>query len=114
MAEANLRAEGYSSFERPVHQDEQFAIMVAAPFGRAQRAKDILWANGAMEVHEVVESFRRTTIVDSSPRNAHLATQVAATTDESFYVSSFLGLRLIIESPAPLSSALGIPTLIRD
>ena len=34
--------------------------------------------------------------------------------DESFYLSRLFGLPLLIDNPAPLSSLLGIPTLITD
>lgn len=34
--------------------------------------------------------------------------------NESFYLSSALGLPLLAKSPTPLSSALGLPTLLED
>jgi len=131
-AEAQLRSEGYSVDRRPAQlpdlpamgtpaeaDEALWQVIVSAPFGTAARAIDILCANGATEVHEhVPRSARRS--------NAHRSAGGSAgrmdggrsgddrSDDQSFFVSSALGLPLLIDNPAPLSSLLGLPILVHE
>ncbi len=96
-------------------EDALWQLVVSAPFGTAARAIDVLCASGATEVHEHVHrSARPYSAYNSAAGVGAPRTGDARSADQSFYVSSALGLPLLVDNPAPLSSMLGLPTLVHD
>lgn len=127
-AEAQLRAEGFSFARKAVEreradaapdgvteQPEEWLIICEAPFGRALRATQILKHCGAVTLREVPAAFGRHVDRHESSGGDHVSTRsVVRSPDQSFFVSSLFGLPLLLDCPAPLSSLLGLPTLLRD
>ncbi|MFO1132285.1 MAG: hypothetical protein U1E16_09780 [Hyphomicrobiales bacterium] len=132
-AEAHLRAEGFSFARSKIEseraglqpdsgsdavrrQPEEWSIVCHAPFGRALRATELLKSCGAVTLREVQEVPARRVGTAESRMDADdmPARSSLRSPDESFFVSSLFGLPLLIDCPAPLSSLLGLPTLLRD
>lgn len=90
----------------------QLVVTVHAPFGSARRAMAIL---AEFDPLKVVEHDA----ASPSPASYHAGDAgteagIVRSEDHSFFVSSVLGLPLLINCPAPLSSLLRLPTLIRN
>ena len=115
-----LRSEGFLDVQQFSTQNGKRAIIVGAPFGSAMRLIDILTSSGAEEIREESArpkprggQFTEATGMNG-PERDRSASLVPSSADESFYVSSLIGLPLLFDNPAPLSSLLGLPTLILD
>lgn len=120
LASQQLRSAGYTIIRDFVTEEGAWVMVVNAPFGRAASIIDLLRANGALAVREVSSRTRyRTDSITSRvrPEDAQIdgaRSRTISSPDESFFVSSMIGLPLLIDCPAPLSSLLGLPTLIRE
>ena len=115
-AVAQLRSEGFHIDEVTPIRDGEQTISVVAPFGSAARIVQILKANGSVDIREgfAQSSPRRSAMGSSAPKDDTARRRDTPLDDQSFYVSRLFGLPLLIDNPAPLSSLLGIPTLITD
>ena len=129
-AEARLRAEGFSFVRQPAArelpdltaeilpavgtpaQDASWSLIVDAPFGGARRAIQILQASGAVALSEQATPLPARRRASRDAEEDVSLWSPADLPDQSFFVSSTLGLPLLINCPAPLSSILGLPTLI--
>lgn len=102
--------------QQPDRQNSEWIIAVDAVFGRAEQAIHILRTAGAVSVSEEAERPARVRTArtdDDAEAYAPLHAQPIGP-DESFFVSSALGIPLLVNCPAPLSSLLRLPTLIRE
>jgi hypothetical protein len=115
-AVSQLRSEGYHIDEVAPIRDGERSISVVAPFGSAARIVEILKASGSLDVREgfAQSSLRRGATAAMAPKGDAARLHDTSLDDESFYVSRLFGLPLLYDNPAPLSSLLGIPTLIND
>lgn len=107
---ALLRSEGFSAIDVLPVTEQDWPIVVQAPFGRAARAVQIVKSSGAHDIREDHARSGRASAETVAPSE----TRHAIPPDQSFFVSSALGLPLLLDNPAPLSRLLGLPTLIRD
>ena len=113
-ASAKLRSQGFSIIWQNLNDDGIRRMAVDAPFGSARRIIEILKASGAQEIREYSagSKIRGREPVSAAYPVGPTPSQDPAPPDRSFYVSSLIGLPLVIECPTPLSSLLGLPVLL--
>lgn len=139
-AEARLKAEGYGpvrqfsgsgggqatseAYQLPEsvkHHGGEWTICIRPVFGRALRARQILETAGAATIREEPEQFQVNEGPEQFQVNADRPFEMRPDAeharehlpDRSFFVSSLLGIPLLFDCAAPLSTALHLPTLIR-
>lgn len=126
-ATARLQSEGFSAglerLESPRLRSQeaasqtdteagQWVVTVHAPFGSARRAMAILAEFDPVQIAEHDAAYPSPTSYHAGDAGAEAG--IVRSEDQSFFVSSILGLPLLINCPAPLSSLLRLPTLIRN
>lgn len=94
----------------------QWAVTVEAPFGRARRVIGLLAEFAPVTIVETNSRLAPSGTFDASAAShrvhaAEGAQGIIRSRDHAFFISTLLGLPLLVNCPAPLSHLLGLPTL---